>query len=276
MACRFEAWLKPAEREALGVVREGFALVRAIERRFSLFHPESELVRINHGAHLGPVSVSEDLFDLLLLAKRITRLSDGVHDVTSGALSRCWGLLERCARIPAPEALAAARRLTGWARVRLDENARTIAFAEPGVEINLGSLGKGYALDRMAARLTRAGVSDFLVGAGSSTVVACGHGLDGAGWPVLVRRDKKRGRTERLMNEALSTSGPHEQTFETAGRRFCHILDPRSGRPSTRVGAVSVIARTGVIAEAVSTALFLLEEAPARRLIDTTGARRCA
>jgi FAD:protein FMN transferase len=277
MATRFEVWLKPEERAALPVVREAFNELRTIERRFSLFRPESELAQLNGGAQRGPVAVADDLFGLLQLARRIGELSAGVYDVTTGALSRCWGLLERRGRIPSARELALARSQTGWQHVRFDEEARTVAFSAPGIELNLGSLGKGYALDRLAARLERAGVGDFLAHAGGSTILARGRALDGSGWPVAVRPATGTCRTEHLYEEALSTSGSSEQMFEVNGRRFSHILDPRSGEPSARVGTVSAIARSGVMAEVVSTALFLLDGlAVERRLLAATGARRCA
>ncbi len=276
MATRFEVWLQPKDRSALGAVRNAFGEVHTLERRLSLFRPESELVRLNGMAHRQPVPVAEDLFELLEHARRIGELSAGAYDVTSGALSRCWGLLDRRGRIPSEEELLQARCKTGWQRVRLDEGARTVAFLAPGIELNLGSIAKGYALDRVAALLTQAGVGDFLAHAGGSTIVARGRSLDGSSWPVGVRGAAGPRRIERLRDEALSTSGPSEQMLSVNGRRFSHILDPLCGTPSARDGTVSAVAASGTLAEAVSTALSLLDDAQAERLLVATGARRCA
>ncbi|MCU0241878.1 MAG: FAD:protein FMN transferase, partial [Vicinamibacteria bacterium] len=194
----------------------------------------------------------------------------------SGALSRCWGLLDRKARVPDDDELATARRSRGWERVRLDTQARTIAFDAPGIELNLGSLGKGYALDRCASRLQDAGILDFLIQAGGSTILARGHAADGLGWPITLPRAGSARREVLLLDEALSTSGSSEQTYMLNGQHLGHIIDPREGRPSERTGVVSAIARSGALAEAVSTALFLMDDASASRLLSATGARRCA
>ncbi|HKX30999.1 MAG TPA: FAD:protein FMN transferase, partial [Blastocatellia bacterium] len=200
------------------------------------------------------------LFELLTWCRELSRETGGAFDITSGPLSRCWGFLRREGRVPGPAELERARALVGSGRLRLDPGAGTIRFEREGVELNFGSVGKGYALDRAAA-LIRGRVRSALLSAGSSSMRAIGGGARGdAGWVIGVRHPKSRDRrlaVVKMRDAALSTSGSEEQFFESDGRRYGHLLDPRSGLPADRVAGVTVIAESAALTDALATAFYI-------------------
>src|SRR5262249_46020549 len=199
------------------------------------------------------------LFSLLLLCKELYCKTEGAFDITSGPLSRCWGFLKRQGAIPNPYELEQARALVGSDKLLFDRTSQTISFERPGVEINLGSIGKGYALDRIAELLGNR-VQTALLSAGSSSMRALGSGdLGHSGWTVGIRHPKHKDRrlaVLQISNSALSTSGSEEQFFEHDGQRYGHIIDPRSGLPAQRVTSVTVIAPSAAITDALATAFY--------------------
>jgi thiamine biosynthesis lipoprotein len=193
------------------------------------------------------------LFGLLERCQELHALTGGAFDPASTALSRCWGFLARQPKLPADEALAAARARSGFDKVVLDKAARSVRFATPGVEISFGAVGKGYALDRIALSLRERGVSRALVSAGGSSQLAWGS----EDWELLLEPGRREIARLTLRDAALSTSALGEQHFEAAGRRFGHVLDPRSGWPAEGVLSASVVASDAAAADALSTAFLV-------------------
>jgi thiamine biosynthesis lipoprotein len=266
MACRFEVTLSGEHSHHVPAAREGLDEVDRIESALTVFRDTSDLVRLNRAASDGPVPVDDDLFALLRLCRQLHADSGGAFDVTSTPLSRCWGFLRREGRLPASEEIAGARARVGMDGVELDETARTVRFRRPGMELNLGSIGKGYALGRVGTLLRRRGVSDALVSAGGSSVLALGG--DDGGWVVDLRsRQVKRDRLARLRlrDAALGTSGAGEQFVEIGGTRYGHVLDPRTGFPASGVLSASVVTAEPAVADALSTAFLVGGPELARR-----------
>lgn len=255
MACRFEVTLPLEDQAGVSAARQALDEVDRLEDQLTIFRESSEVSLINREAAAGPVCVERSLFSLLLLCRELCRETGGAFDITSGPLSRCWGFLRRQGRIPEPDEIDEARALVGGDKLLFDCESRAIRFARPGVEINLGSVGKGYALDRVAA-MARGRVRAALLSAGSSSIRAIG-GVDG-GWTVGVRHpvDKERRlAVARLRDAALSTSGSEEQFFECGGKRYGHIIDPRTGWPADVTASVTVIASSPSAGAAVTDAL---------------------
>jgi len=258
MACRFEVTLSGEDARHVPAARDLLDEVDRIESSLTVFRETSDLVRLNRAAGHGPVAVDAALFALLRLCRELHGRTGGAFDITTTPLSRCWGFLRREGRLPSAEEIAAARALVGMEAVELDEAARTVRFARPGMELNLGSIGKGHALGQVAAQLRRHGVRHALLSAGGSSVVAVGG--RGAGWVVdlrsrLVSRDRLA--RLRLRDVAMSTSGAGEQFVEVGGTRYGHVLDPRTGSPASGVLSASVVAADGAVADALSTAFLV-------------------
>lgn len=260
MACRFEVTLPLWDRAGVRVARNALDEADRLEQQLTIFRDGSEVSGVNRNAAFGPVGVEPSLFELLLLCQEIYRDTAGAFDITSGPLSRCWGFLKRQGRVPEPEEVAKARSLVGGDKLLLDTESRTVRFECPGVEINFGSIGKGYALDRLAARMRRR-VQTALLSAGSSSMRAIGGGERGhGGWIVGVRHPRHKDRrlaVLRLRDCAMSTSGSEEQFFEHDGKRYGHIIDPRTGLPAERVSGVTVVAPSAAITDALATAFYV-------------------
>ena len=266
MACRFEILLDDADARHVGSAREALDEADRVEAALSVFRATSETSRVNREAAFTATPVDGELFDLLVLCRELHDRSEGAFDITSTPLSRRWGFLERDGRLPAPEEIAEARALVGMSRVRLDAPARTVRFERKGMELNLGAIGKGYALDRMAALMRARGAPHALLSAGGSSAVAVGG--RGRGWRVDVRsRQVGNARLARLhlTDGALATSGAGEQFFEIGGRRYGHVLDPRTGWPATGTLSATVVTGQAATSDALSTAFLVGGVESARR-----------
>jgi len=264
MACEFEVQLAASRDDnSMEHVFAALDLVESLEAQMTVYRSDGEVMRINRRAAREPVRVESRLFNLFRQAEKLYRETDGAFDLTSGPLSEAWGFSRREGRIPSEAAIAAAREHVGMHHVSLDEKMQTIAFRKAGVSVNLNSIGKGYALDRMAELLALHSVDDYLLHGGKSSVLARGSrpGHGEAGWTVGLRhplRPAERLTEFCLRDQALSTSGSGTQFFIRRGRRYGHILDPRTGRPAERLYSATVIAPTAAEADALSTAFYVM------------------
>ena len=259
MACEFAIQFPAAEKDRRYAM-EAFEWIERLEEQLSVYRESSELSTINRKAAAEPVSVETNLFALLRRCREWHQASEGAFDVTAGPLIKAWGFFQRQGGVPTDAALAEALAKTGMDRVSLDKDRRTIQFQAPGMEINLGAVGKGYALDSVARRLKRVSYRSLLMGAGSSSVLAVGSPPWDDAWTVDLRHPNDRSRPialVRLADAAISTSGVAEQHFTAEGKRFGHILDPRTGRPVEGMLQASALAENAAEAEALSTAVFV-------------------
>jgi FAD:protein FMN transferase len=285
MACEFEVCF-PAGKCEDGTEQalRSLDLVEALEEQLSYFRPESEIARINRLAVETPIELDPTLWELLSLAMRLHQETGGAYDITSTPLWETWGFARRAGKVPSETELAKARSCVGGHLVELDPARRTIRFHKPGVQINLASIGKGYALDLCAERLLALRMNDFLLHGGQSSVLARGSpdttaadrsaGVSPASpaagetpvpgspcWEVGLpdpRQPGHRMAVVRLFDRALGTSGGQFQSFRHQGRRFGHILDPRSGWPAEGVFSATVVAPSAALADALSTAFYVM------------------
>lgn len=264
MACQFEALLPADQPLASDAVVDALDLIEALERQLTVYRDDSEISRLNREGHERPLPVEPRLFELLRFAEQLHRETDGAFDLTSGPLIKAWGFFRRAGRTPGDDELAAARARVGMRQVRLDADRRTVQLVGSGVELNLGAIGKGYAIDRAAQRLRSAGVARFAWTAGQSSVLAAGDEFadrPGQGWQVGVGHPLRPGAslgTLRLRDRALATSGSGVQFFRAGERRFGHILDPRSGWPAEGVLSATAVTPSAAWSDALSTALYVL------------------
>jgi thiamine biosynthesis lipoprotein len=262
MACLYAIEAYGPDAAALPrVLDDAFDEVDRIDRLMSHYKPDSPLSRLNREARGGPVRVDRELFDFIAESLRYSRESEGAFDITVGPLMKAWGFFRGGGRVPSDSQLDAARRAVGARHVRLDAALRTIAFDDPGVELDLGGIAKGYAVDRVVTLLKRRGVAAALVSAGGSSVYGLGRPPDRAGWTVAIQDPGNNGRTAldvQLRDRALSVAGGSEKFFEADGRTYSHIMDPRSGRPVQGVLSVAVLSADATSGDALDDALFVL------------------
>lgn len=257
MACRVEVVL-PGERASdLHVASSALDEGDRLEDVMTIFRPGSELSRVNREAHAAPVVVSEELFSVLWQAASLADATRGAFDITSTPLSQCWGFLRRAGRLPGPSEIDEALSCVGMRLLALDPDARTVHFRKPGVTLNLGSIGKGFALDRMGLLLSARGTSDALLSAGSSSILA--RGGRSAPWRVDLRTATTGDVLARLhlVDAAVGTSGAGQQFFTVDGRRLGHVIDPRTGWPAAGILSASVVTSAAAAADALATAFLI-------------------
>jgi FAD:protein FMN transferase len=256
MACRFEVTLSDEDARHVEAARAALDEADRVEAVLTVFRDSSEVAAVNREAAAGPVVIGDLLFALLERCRAVHEATGGAFDPTSGPLTRCWGFLARAGRLPSAVEIAEAMASVGFGKVRLDAASRTVGFGAPGMALNFGSIGKGLALDRMAAVLRARGVPRALVSAGGSSAIAIGGG---DGFVVDLMSPRVADRLGRLyMGEAaLGTSGAGEQYFEAEGRRYGHVIDPRTGWPCEGVLSASVAAPDATLADALSTAFLV-------------------
>jgi FAD:protein FMN transferase len=262
MACDYaiDAYGPDADRLPR-IVDEAFDEVDRIDRLMSHYNAASPLSRVNREAAQHPVAVEPELFDFIVDAMRYHRDSAGTFDITVGPLMKVWGFFRGEGRVPSDDELAAARRHVGGSHVMLNPIAKTIAFDEPGVELDLGGIAKGYAVDRVVDLFRRRQVAAALVSAGGSTIYGLGAPPGREGWEVIVQDPidpRKIALTLQLKDRALSVAGTSEKSFEAGGVSYSHIMDPRAGRPAQGMLSVAVLASSGTAGDALDDAFFVL------------------
>jgi thiamine biosynthesis lipoprotein len=218
----------------------------------------SELTRLNEAAGSGPQAVSPELARVVARSLDIGRTTDGAFDVTYAAVGRLWDFKARPPRVPDPAAVEAALALVGFARVAVDLERNTIDLPA-GMRLGLGGIGQGYGADRAMAVLMDLGVENALINV-SGDIKALGR-KDGRPWEIAVRHPRDRERVLAVLpvsNTCVVTSGDYEKFFELGGRRYHHILDPRTGYPSRGCMSATVVAPDCAAADALATALCVL------------------
>ena len=234
---------------------------RRLDDLLSNYKPSSEWSGVNRHAAEGPVRISEELFQLLAACQDYSRESEGAFDISVGPLMKVWGFYKGTGHLPHRAEVMAAREKTGYRHVHLDAAARTVRFDRPGVELDPGGIGKGYAVDRMVAILRRMSVDTALVAASGSSIYGLGAPPDSPrGWPVDIKDpwDQRRKVAEVFLKDmSMSTSGSYEKFFRAEGRVYAHIMDPRTGYPAQGSVAVSVVAPRTIDSEAWAKPYFV-------------------
>jgi thiamine biosynthesis lipoprotein len=248
-----------ADDEARGqaAIDAVMAEMHRIDRTMSPHKRDSELSRINRLAAEQPVRLSTEMFGLLERALTFSALSGGAFDISYASVGQLYDYRARVA--PGAAALAAARAAIGWRGLKLDRAARTLAFAHPGMRIDLGGFAKGHAVDNAVAILTRLGIAHAFVSAGGDSRVIGDR--RGRPWMLGVRHPRQADGVVALLpliDTAVSTSGDYERFFEADGVRHHHIIDPATGRSPTALHSVTILAADGLTAEAMSKTLFVL------------------
>ena len=229
--------------------------VQRIEAKYSRYRADSVISRINAAAGQEPVSCDEETRSLLDHADALYKASDTLFDISSGVLRRAWDF--HLGRLPSQEELTRLRRLIGWDRV--ERGSDHVRLPDAGMELDFGGFGKEYAADRAGDILADMGLRHGYVNlAGDMRVL--GPKPEGQAWMIGIQHPRDKNRllaTLPMTQGALATSGDYERYFERDGKRYCHVLDPRSGQPVTHWRSVSVVAPLAVVAGNCSTIAML-------------------
>jgi thiamine biosynthesis lipoprotein len=261
------------EPAARGAADAAFARVAELDGTLSDYRAESELSRVTRGPVGQPIPVGHDLLAVLLSAQDLAVRSGGAFDITVGPFSRLWRRARRQVELPAAEELAAARAVTGYRLLSVDARARTVTVAKAGMALDPGGIAKGYAADAAFEVLRRSGHARALVAVGGD--IAAGDAPpEKGGWEVAIAGLDPGGVAPSspliIANAGVSTSGDAEQWVEIDGRRYSHIVDPRSGIGLTARRTVTVVARDAMTSDMLATALSVMAVDEGVALADST------
>lgn len=261
MATRFELVLHGApdadESVLRSIAEEALREITRLDNRLSAYQPSSDISWINaHAAH-RPVKVEPELFALLQRCIELSAATDGAFDITMGPLMRAWKFMGDTGALPSPEAEEGARTRAGYQHLQLDPQKSTIRFARSGMALDLGGVGKGYAIDKAVDILRTHGIESALIHGGTSSVHAIGRPPDGDAWRIAWSPPTGGARILDVQNGALSVSAIHGKAFWHDGHCYGHVIDPRTGRPTDGATCAVVTGPGSLECDALSTALLV-------------------
>lgn len=245
-------------------INAAFESMQRVERLLTNYDPESELSRMNQSAGKQAFFASLDLFDFMKRCQFFYSITSGAFDPTVGPLVRAWGFNQPRPRFPSALEIKEARTRIGFSWIELSQNPRMIRFAQPGMEVDPGGIGKGYAVDRAAEILKKRGITSALINTGGSSYYAIGSPPNKRGWTIGIKDPLNTAQPLALLelrDQSLSTSGQGERFVEVGRRRYGHVLDPRSGEPVQGIYEASVVAPTATESDALTKAAMVLTRA---------------
>lgn len=262
------------EATAQKAARAAYDRIAVLEEIMSDYRPDSELMRLSAKSGGPAVKVSPELLFILQKSQELAKRSDGAFDVTVGPVVKLWRKARKAGVMPPKEELDAARKLVGWRKLHIDPKGGLVRLDTPGMQLDLGGIAKGYGCDEAIRTLKANGIKSALVEMGGDIVVSDAP-PGKKGWEIEVANatdpaqsfDKLRMLT--LSNAAVSSSGDTEQFVEIGGKRYSHIVDPKTGLGLTDRIAVTIIAPNGTTSDGLSTAISVLGETKGRALAKT-------
>ena len=238
-----------------------FERVAALETVMSDYRKDSELMKLCDKAGTGPVPISDDLYRVLERSQEVSQRSNGMFDVTVGPVVRLWRAARKSGKLPTQAEIDAARKFVGWKKLRLDAKHKSASLAVPGMRLDLGAIGKGFADDEAQSVLKAHGITSALIEMGGDIVVT-DPPPGKRGWAIEVPNAAtvKGIPTLELSNVAISSSGDTEQFVIIGGKKYSHVIDPHTGWALSKGVQATIIAKDGLTSDSVSTALTLLNE----------------
>lgn len=249
--------------------RAAYHRVTELDLIASDYRKDSELMQLCAKAGGPPVKVSEDLFVLLQKSYEISERSGGAFDCTCGPLVALWRQARKTGQLPTQAQIDEARQLVGWRKMKLDSSNRTVQLLVPGMKLDLGGIAKGYAGDVVGDTLRKYGINSAMFEMGGDIVVSDPPQDTPGGWDIGIMPEEgsTKDRDVVIANCGISTSGDTYQFVEIGGKRYSHVIDPRTGWALTNRRMTTIIAPKGIISDGLSTATDVLEPDAARALV---------
>jgi thiamine biosynthesis lipoprotein len=251
-------------------IEKAFGAIAEIDRLMSNYREDSELAHINRSASQEPVRVSQPTLAVLTLAQQVSERSQGAFDITVGPLVRLWGFHDKRPHLPSAAEFSAVRPLVDYRHVRIDSTAQTVRFARSGVELDLGGIAKGFAVEVASNVLRERGLSGFIDAGGNQYLLGVPPGKQT--WTVGIKDPAQPDRLLGIVDTletSVSTSADYATYVEIGGRKFGHVLDPRTLRPADASLSVTILSRDGTLADALSKAVFILGPSEGVKLADS-------
>jgi len=258
------------EAASRAAIDEAFASFAEIDRLMSNYREDSELALVNRRAAAAAVGVTDATFSVLDAARRVSAASNGAFDVTVGPLVRLWGFHDKTPHLPTAPELAAVRPLVDYRNVILDPHGRTVHFVRQGVELDLGGIAKGFAVEVAAGVLRRRGLDGFIDAGGNQYLL--GTPIGKKTWTIGIKNPDRPDRVLGAVETgeiSVSTSADDSNFLVANGRKYGHILDPRTLEPSNGALSATIFSRDGTLADAVSKAAFILGPDRGLALVDS-------
>ena len=234
--------------------------ISRIENLISSWDDNSQTSEINRNAGIKPVKVDKELFDLIEIAIGISKLTDGAFDISYASMDKIWKFDGSMTKMPSKEEIIASVEKVGYQNIVLDKQNSTVFLKLEGMKIGFGAIGKGYAADKAKTLLISKGVSSGIINA-SGDMNTWGKQPNGNEWKVAITNPMDKNKVFALLpitNGAVVTSGNYEKYVNFNGKRYTHIIDPRTGYPSTGIISVTVFAPKAELADALATSVFVM------------------
>ncbi|MEM7456597.1 MAG: FAD:protein FMN transferase [Planctomycetota bacterium] len=265
MACQFELLFNLHQYTRSGTAAMlAIELLEELEDRMSIYREHSEFSRANLEAFSASYLMEPGVYEMLKMAKELFYQTKGAFDISSGPLSALWGFDHRQGQLPETSEIEKAMMNVGSELFELNDEKCSIRFSVPGIRLNPGGIGKGFALDKMVDQIRAKDINDFVIHGGQSSVIAAGSSDPddaSAGWTIGLTHPTIPGvRLGEfvLRNKALGTSGTARQAFFHQGRRYGHVIDPRTGWPTDHTLSSTVVTDSAAVSDALATAFFVM------------------
>lgn len=261
------------EQEGEAAIDAAMAEVRRFDRMMSLYKDDSEITRVNLAAGKGPVEVSPEMIEIVEAARKISELTDGAFDVTVGPLVVLWQMRLKEGAAPTETEIESIKNRVGYRNIITDKKASTLFLMKPGMIMDFGGCAKGYVADRVAELLKGRGIDNAIV-ALAGDIRVMGHRPDGSSWRIGVQHPRDSAKTLtvlELSDKFISTSGDYERYQIVHRKRYHHILDPRTGKPSEGMESVTLVGDRGSDGDPLATALFILGPKQGRKIVKKLG-----
>lgn len=255
--------------EARAHIDRVIAEIERIENLISEWRPETQISEVNRNAGIKPVKVDREVFELTRRAIRYSELSEGAFDISIAAMDRIWRFDGTLTEMPGQATVRKSIERVGYRNIICDSSASTLYLVRPGMKIGFGSIGKGYAADKGRELMQSAGVEGGIVNA-SGDLSAWGTPPARKAWKVGIYdpfKPRKILKILKIKQASVATSGSYEKYAEINGRRYSHIIDPKTGYPSTGLTSVTVTGPSAEFANALSTSVMVMGEKEGRKLL---------
>ncbi|MRI02079.1 FAD:protein FMN transferase [Kriegella sp. EG-1] len=261
MGSRFEITVVSTNEE-LGYINieEAIAEITRIEKLISAWDPNSETSLINKNAGIKPVKVSTELINLIERAKQVSNITDGAFDISYSSLDKVWKFDGSMEDLPTPEEIEKSISKIGYEKIILDKKAQTVFLKEKGMKISFGAMGKGYAADKAKSLLISKQVIAGLINAGGD-LTTWGTKASGEKWLIGIANPLNKDRIFSwlpIVESSVATSGNYEKYVTFKGKRYSHIIDPRTGYPTSGINSVSIFAKDAELCDALATAVYIM------------------
>lgn len=261
MGSRFEITVVAADStKANQYIEIAVNEISRIETLISSWDPKSQTSEINRNAGVKPIKVDEELYGLIERSIAISKLTDGAFDITFASMDKVWRFDGSMTDMPSQEIVKASIAKVGYNNIVLDKENSTVFLKLPGMRIGFGAIGKGYAADRAKSLLVSNGVESGIINA-SGDMTTWGKLPNGQDWKVAITNPIDKSKAFAILpirNGAVVTSGDYEKYVTFNGKRYSHIINPRTGYPATGIVSVTVFAQKAELADALATSIFVM------------------